>query len=142
MKTSEIVQKLWNLCNVLRDDGTLSAATKIGRNTTGFNERVTSANTEITFTQDSYVDIHVKIGSRILSNGKQELYCECGSGRCYSTIDTPVVWHFAGVDGANGQPNAFVLALGYTERQYVAELAPKTYADVIYENIVIFNTEK
>lgn len=21
MKTSEIVQKLWNLCNVLRDDG-------------------------------------------------------------------------------------------------------------------------
>lgn len=126
---------------VLRDDGTLSASTKIGSASTGFNDRVTTANTGIVFTQNSYTDIRVKIGSRILANGKQELYCECGNGKCYGIIDVPVVWNFAGVDGAAGQPNAFVLALGYTERQYVAELAPKTYADVIYENIVIFDKE-
>ncbi len=128
-------------CTLLTD-GTLKSSGKISSSAiSGYIG--TDTNTGLTFPLNTYVDVVVKLGSRILENGKQEVYCECGTGKCYGIIDTPVKWNFNGVDANAAHPNpaAFVLGLGYTEAQYVEQLAPKAYADVIYQSIVIFNSE-
>ncbi len=130
---------------IYRNGGYVGATFKNdGNKTTGFASSVTSASTGKTFELDTYVPLRIKLGVRLLQNGTQELYVECGEGRCYAILNTPRTINFSGSNAGNTHPEtrvAAVLGLGYTQDQYVDQLAPNSFADVIYKRILIFNTE-
>ena len=130
---------------IYRDGGDVVASFKNnGNNSTGFASSVKQASTGKTFELDTYVPLRFKLGVRLLQNATQELYVECGEGKCYAILNTPRTINFSGSNAGDAHPEmrvAATLGLGYTQDQHVDQLAPNSFADVIYKRILIFNTE-
>ena len=120
-------------------NGTIESAFKKGSDTsTVFSERVVSAQTGISFPLETYVDIHIKMGVHILRNGKQELFCECGSGRTYAVLDTPTTVDF---DGIGSNKSIFGLAVAYMAESDANTIAAAYLSDVVYKKIQILRPE-
>jgi hypothetical protein len=123
-------------------NGTLESTFKKVSDPNAFSAKEKTAQTGISFPIDTYVDIHIKTGVRILRNGKQELFCECGSGRTYAVLDTPVTVNFSGINVGN-PPNtaAFGLAIAYMRETDAVSIAADILSDVVYKKIQILHPE-
>lgn len=126
-------------CIVKQDGTVLGIFKKDGNNSAG---PAQTASSGIAFPINAYTEITIKIGARLLQNGKQELFVECGNAVNTLTLDTPVTVGFAGTQEYAGAFELGVYYLKGLDLESINTYFPKYFASVIYKSIQIYNVAK
>ena len=89
-----------------------------------------------------YVNYPIKLGTRILDNGKQEAFFEANGVRANAIKTTPVKVNFSGCATSGTGSCAFGLGITYLSGQSVTQYASNYLCDIYYRKILLYNKPK